>query len=71
MPEKKRNSENHTVRVGDNFHNEMEEIKESRIEKGIDKKKKSTRVLSNLLVRHKLWNKIKEEMIEVDLNDSE
>ncbi len=64
-------SENYTVRVGDNFKKEIQIIKEERIKSGIDKKQKSIRVLSNLLVRHKLWNKIKEEMIKEVLNDTE
>lgn len=69
MPGKEKDSENHTVRIGNNFHKEIENIQEERLDSGIDKKKKSMRVLSNLLVRHKLWNKIKQEMIEVNLND--
>ena len=64
-------SENYTVRVGDNFKKEIQKIKEERIKLRIDKKKKSIRVLSNLLVRHKLWSKIKEDMIQEILNDTE
>lgn len=64
-------TENHTVRVGENFQKEIQEIKEKRIESRIDEKKKSTRVLSNLLVRHKLWPQIKEEMIVEIINDTE
>ena len=71
MPGKQKNTENHTVRIGDKFHKEIEEIQKSRMDSGLDKKKRSFRILSNLLVRHKLWSKIKQEMKEVDLNDIE
>ena len=63
--------ENYKVRVGDNFKKEIKKIKEKRINLGMDKKKKSIRVLSNLLVKHKLWSIIKEDMIQEVLNDTE
>lgn len=54
---------------GGNFNKEINDIKEARVEEGIDKKKTSTRILSNLLVRHKYWPKIKLEMIAKNLKD--
>lgn len=62
-------NKNHTVRVGDNFHKEIEDIKQERLDNGTDQKKKSTRVLTDLLVRHNFWNKIKKEMIEHEFTE--
>lgn len=69
MPKKVPKIGDHPTRVGLNFINEINEIQKQRLDLGVDKKKKSVRRLTNLLVRHKLWPKIKEEMIEVDLEE--
>lgn len=53
-----------TARIGEAFNKEIQEIKEARLKSGIDKKKKSTRRLTNLLIKHKHWPKIKGEAIE-------
>lgn len=62
--------ENVTARMGDEFSKELEEIKEERLKRGIDKKRKSTRVLTNLITKHSAWKKIKEDTIEVDLENA-
>lgn len=67
MPGKIIGKEDHTTRVGKEFIKEIEEVRKERLELKIDTKKKSTRRLTNLLVKHKLWPKIKAEMIQVDL----
>ena len=51
------------VRIGEIFIAEIEDIKRIRLEKGIDKKKKSTRRLTNLIIKHQGWKKIKEDTI--------
>lgn len=56
-----------TIRVGTTFREELEEIKRRRIESGIDKCKKSDRILTSLIVKHNLWKEIKEEMIEYEI----
>ncbi len=56
--------EDETIRVSTRFNKEIEDIKEKRKEAGIDKKRISSRALTSLIPRHKLWKKIKEEMIE-------
>lgn len=58
-----------TARIGLDFAEEMEEIKKERINRGIDKKRKSTKRLTNLLTKHKAWEKIKEDTIEVNLDE--
>jgi len=63
------NKKNIIVRVGENFQSEIEEIKEERLKRKIDKKKKSTRRLTNLITQHKGWAKIKEDTIEVILEN--
>lgn len=60
---------NVTARMGDKFSKELEEIKDERINRGIDKKRKSTRRLTNLLVEHRDWKTIKEDTIEVNLEN--
>lgn len=57
------NNKNVTARIGTSFSKEIEEVKELRIKSGLDKFKISTRELTDLLIKHMLWNKIKSEMI--------
>lgn len=58
---------NKTARIGEDFSNELEEVKEKRLEKKIDKKRKSTKKLTNLIIKHKYWSKIKEDLIKIKL----
>ena len=55
------------ARIGDKFLSELEEIKAERIKKGVDKKKRSIKKLTNLITRHRDWVKIKEDTIEINL----
>ena len=71
MPEKIKDPRNVTARIGEDFSKEIEEIKDERLERGIDKKKKSTRRLTNLIVKHRGWGKIKEDTILINLGDNE
>lgn len=48
------------------FQRELDEIKDKRIEKGIDKVRKSNRALTAILLRHSSWAKIKEDAITYD-----
>jgi len=61
---------NVTARIGGDFSKELEEIKKERVNRGIDKKKKSTRKLTNLMVKHKHFQKIKIDTIEINLEDT-
>jgi len=61
---------NITARIGEEFSKELEDIKKERVDRGIDKKKKSTRRLTNLMVKHKHFQKIKEDTIEINLEDT-
>jgi len=57
-------SKNHTSRVGEEFNKELDLIKKKRIELGIDKRKTSTRKLTNLITKHNLWREvIRKELI--------
>ena len=53
-------------RVGHRFDEELEEIKVARIENKKSKEKVSTAKISNLIVRHKNFKKIKEDIIELE-----
>ena len=59
--------ENVTARIGENFSKEIEEIKDERLARGIDKKRKSTRRLTDIMVKHKDFKKIKEDTINLKL----
>lgn len=63
------NSKNRLQRIGEDFNNEIEEIKNIRLERGMDKKKKSTRRLTNLIIKHRGWKKIREDTINIKLGD--
>jgi len=69
MPGKIKDPLNVTARIGENFSKEIEEIKEERLKRGIDKKRKSTRRLTNLLIKHDNWEKIKEDTILINLSE--
>lgn len=58
---------NVTARLGEEFSKELEEIKDERLKRGIDKTRKSTRILTNKITQHRDWKKIKEDTIELDL----
>ena len=57
-------TKNITVRIDPRFNDELEDIKDKRLERKIDKKRISSRKLTSLIPRHKRWGRIKEEMIE-------
>lgn len=60
---------NVTTRIGEDFSKELEEIKQERLDKKLDKKKKSIRRLTNLIIKHDAWPKIKKGLLEVNLED--
>lgn len=66
MSEKKLNSECITARIGKDFNEELLNIIDERKIKGLDKTKKSIRFLTNLLVKHDLWKKIKKDIINFE-----
>jgi hypothetical protein len=70
MPAKKSPEEkiqNATKRVGIEFDRELEEIKDARIESGVDKKRKSTRKLTNLIIKHNSWPYVREDLIKIKI----
>jgi hypothetical protein len=61
-------------RVGERFVEEVDDIKIERIKNKKSKEKPSTKTISNLIVRHKNFKKIKEDIIyleEEKLNEEE
>ncbi len=67
MGKKETNSQNHTCRIGEEFNKELEEIIELRLQMGVDKKRKSIRKLTNLIVRHRDWQNIRNDAIDIRL----
>ncbi len=62
---------NKTERIHPRFHEEVKEIIEDRLKKGIDKKKKSFRYISGLIIRNGFWENMKQEIKEFEENDEE
>ena len=62
---------NKLQRIGEVFDKEIEDIKTQRLLLGLDKKKKSTRALTDLLVTHTQWSTIKDEMVRFDFHKKE
>ncbi len=56
--------ENSTTRIDPRFNKELEEIKKERLKRKIDKKKVSSRAITSLIPKHKLWEKIKRDILE-------
>ena len=54
------------ARIGKRFNKEVEDIKVERIINKKSKEKPSTRTISNLIIRHKNFRKIKEDIIELE-----
>ena len=53
-------------RVGDEFIGRIEYIKNKRLDNGADKIKKSTRALTNLIIKHEAWGRIENDTIEFE-----
>lgn len=53
-------------RVGDEFIGRLEYIKNKRLDNGADKTKKSTRALTNLIIKHESWGQIENDTIEFE-----
>ena len=71
MPKKKKDAINHMTRIDKSLNDELEFIKDERLKQGIDKKRKSTRILTKLLIKHNHWGVIKAEMIQLKLEGVE
>lgn len=69
MPEKQNNGmdKNKLVRVGVEFNKEIEFIKNKRLEIGKDKKKKSTKILTNIIIKHNFWKEMKKDIINIKI----
>ena len=53
-------------RIGERFYKEIERIKDARLKNGKSKDRVATEKITNLIVRHKLWPDIANEIIEAD-----
>ena len=54
------------ARIGERFDEELEEIKIARVSSEKSKEKPSTGTITNLIARHKNFQKIKEDIIELE-----
>ncbi len=53
-------------RIGEKFYKEVELIKDKRLRNGKDKDRMSTKIITNLIVRHNSWPEIAKKIIEAD-----
>lgn len=52
-------------RIGKRFHLEIEKIKDKRLRNGNSRDRISTEKVTNLIIRHKSWPEISEEIIKL------
>lgn len=71
MAKKELENKNITARIGEDFSEELENIKDKRLELNIDKKRKSTRRLTNQIIKHSSWKKIKDDTIKLEKLEDE
>lgn len=57
------------IRVGTNFADQINEIRNERLKRNIDKKKISDRKITGLIPKHNFWGKIKEDLINFKFPD--
>ncbi len=57
------------MRTGINFNGEIESIKIERIKKGMDKMIKSDTNITSIIPKHKLWPKMKEDIININFKE--
>ena len=53
-------------RIGERFYKEVERIKDERLKNGKSRDRVATEKITNLIVRHKIWGDIANEIIEAD-----
>lgn len=53
-------------RVGEEFVKRLEYIKNKRLDNKVDKFKRSTRALTNLIIKHENWQEIELDTIKFD-----
>lgn len=53
-------------RVGERFYKEVERIKDARLRNGKSRDRVATEKITNLIIRHKLWKDIADEIIEIN-----
>ena len=61
-----KNDKGRQSRIGEKFYKEVEIIKDKRLRNGKDKDRMSTKIITNLIVRHDLWLDISKKIIEAD-----
>ena len=54
------------ARIGERFNEEIEDIKVARVSTKKSKEKPSTKTITNLIARHKNFQKIKEDIIGLE-----
>jgi len=66
-----RNHVNELIRVSINFDNEIMDIQKKRIENGMDEALISKPKVTELIIKHINWNKIKQDVIAYNFNAEE
>ena len=63
MKDKNNKNGGQHARIGVKFFNEIEKIKDLRLRNGTSRERLSTEKITNTIISHKLWEKIKEDTI--------
>ncbi len=53
-------------RMGYKFHEAIEDIKDKRLKKGMDRGRISTEKVTNLIIKHNSWKGVSDDIIEAD-----
>ncbi len=59
----KKKTQSHAARLGTNFFNKVEKIKDARLRNGKSKDRISTEKVTNLIIKHKFWNEVEKDII--------
>ena len=70
MTEEK-NNDNDLQRIDLNFKNKINEIIQERLDNGIDKKRKSIKIITSLLPKWVYWEKFKQDAVNLEINQNE
>lgn len=71
LQKEKKKTQSHAARLGNNFFKRIEEIKNARLKKGIDKERISTEKVTNLIIKHNSWSDVEKDIINATSEEVE
>ncbi len=67
----KKKTQSHAARLGTNFFNKVEKIKDARLRNGKSKERVSTEKVTNLIVKHRFWEEVEKDIINATQEEVE